>query len=319
MTTPRALLVDPDNALHYHLVSRCVRRARLCGWDRVSRKDYSHRKRHLEARLFRLARCFAVELFGYAIMSNHFHLVVRYDPNERQRWSDDEVAQRWCAAFAPDEVLQNPHKRVALCAQLVADPQRLEEMRHRLGSLSAFMQHLKQPISRQANLEDGVTGHFFEQRFYSGALLSERSLLAAMAYVDLNPVRARLAKDITTTKHTAIVKRLQENSLPRLKALLGPLVSGITSRDDNATLSVTLGEYLELLRALVPLQPATSGNHKKKQKKRRNTRAPPSPGVKRWADHVAAMGKRQRAYGPKELLEPWLAKRRMRPLEVPSE
>jgi hypothetical protein len=78
--------------------------------------------------------------------------------------------------------------------------------------MSAFMQHLKQPIARQANGEDEVKGHFFEQRFYLGALLCEEALLAAMAYVDLNPVRARIAKDIEQCDHTSIAKRLEGNT-----------------------------------------------------------------------------------------------------------
>ena len=66
------------------------------------------------------------------------------------------------------------------------------------------MKHLKQPIARRANLEDDRTGHFFEQRFYSGALLTEEALIAAMAYVDLNPVRAELAERIEEIRDTSI-------------------------------------------------------------------------------------------------------------------
>jgi putative transposase len=87
MATPRALLVDPDHALNYHLVSRCVRSSWLCGWDEVRRKDYSHRKAALEARLLRLVQRFALELHAFAIMSNHFHLVLRYDPLACSEWS----------------------------------------------------------------------------------------------------------------------------------------------------------------------------------------------------------------------------------------
>ncbi len=71
------------------------------------------------------------------------------------------------------------------------------------------MQHLKQPIARRANEEDGCKGHFFEQRFYSGALLSEE---AAMAYVDVNPVRAKLARRLAQCQHASISARLLENS-----------------------------------------------------------------------------------------------------------
>ena len=76
---------------------------------------------------------------------------------------------------------------------MLDNPDCVAGARATLGSLSHFMKHLKQPIARRANLENDRTGHFFEQRFYSGALLTEEALLAAMVYVDLNPVRAGLA------------------------------------------------------------------------------------------------------------------------------
>ena len=94
MATPRGLLVDPDHALNYDLVSRCGRSSWLCGWDRVRRKGYSHRKATLGARLLRLVQCFAVELHAFAIVSNHFHLVLRYDPLDFSEWSAIEVALR---------------------------------------------------------------------------------------------------------------------------------------------------------------------------------------------------------------------------------
>ena len=80
MTIPRHKLVDAKNPMFYHLVSRCVRRAWLCGFDRYSGRDYSHRKEWLTQRMKHLGRCFAIEIYAYAIMSNHFHMVVYYDP-----------------------------------------------------------------------------------------------------------------------------------------------------------------------------------------------------------------------------------------------
>jgi hypothetical protein len=94
MATPRSQLVDPDYPMHYHLVSRCVRRSWLCGVDRQSGKDYEHRKGWLEERIHDLARYFAVAVDAYAIMSNHFHLVVYFDPQESNRWSDEDKARR---------------------------------------------------------------------------------------------------------------------------------------------------------------------------------------------------------------------------------
>jgi hypothetical protein len=66
----------------------------------------------------------------------------------------------------------------------------IEQYRNRLDDLGLFMKCLNVPIARQANKEDGCTGHFWESRFKSQALLSEDALLTCMAYVDLNPFRA---------------------------------------------------------------------------------------------------------------------------------
>ena len=80
MTTPRSLLVDPDSACDYHLASRCVQRAFLCGRDPHTGRDQSHRRRWLVDRVEALAPWFAVDVHAYTVMANHFHLVVRHDP-----------------------------------------------------------------------------------------------------------------------------------------------------------------------------------------------------------------------------------------------
>lgn len=70
------------------------------------------------------------------------------------------------------------------------------------------MKCLNEPIARQANKEDGCTGHFWESRYKSQALLTEEALLSAMAYVDLNPVRAGMAKTPESSEHTSIRERI---------------------------------------------------------------------------------------------------------------
>lgn len=101
MTTPRRLLIDAEQPMHDHLISRCVRRAWLCG--KRGRKDYSHRKAWLEARISQLAPCFALEVHAYAIMSNHFHLVVHFDPTAARAWSSEEVVDRWLTLCPPKD------------------------------------------------------------------------------------------------------------------------------------------------------------------------------------------------------------------------
>ena len=72
------------------------------------------------------------------------------------------------------------------------------------------MKSLSEPIARKANAEDKVTGRFWEGRFGCQALLSEKSILAAMAYVDLNPVRAKIATNIATSGYTNVRLRNQQ-------------------------------------------------------------------------------------------------------------
>ena len=233
MATPRHLLVDPVNECDYHLVSRCVRRAFLCGVD--GDRDYSHRRAWLVERMRQIAPSFAVDVYAYSVLSNHFHLVLRHDPLAGRGWTDEEVARRWVEAFPPTvrgEVVEalKPERRELI----LDDPGRLARARGTLGSMSHFMKHLKQPVARRANLEDDCTGHFFEQRFYSGALLTGEALIAAMAYVDLNPVRAELAERIETTRDTSICERLQVNSAEALADYLRPVVSGLDGRSAAA-------------------------------------------------------------------------------------
>ena len=297
------MLVDDEQPCDYHVASRCVRRAWLCGHDKRTGKDYSHRRQWLIDRLLLLARCFAVEIYAYAVMSNHFHIVLHYDPNAYLAWSDEEVARRWTEAFPPKPRGADPDAAKAMARQLLlGDPARLARARRTLGSLSHFMKHLKQPIARRANTEDGCDGHFFEQRFYSGALLSEQAILAAMAYVDLNPVRAKIAQRLEQCRDASVGVRLRENSAAALAAYLRPLVSGLP-QPNVPRLSVTLADYLRLLRDMATAEISPD--------------AQPTDRVARWIARTAALRKRQRAYGPIESLREWTDKRGFQMRETP--
>ena len=94
MAIPRKDQIDVENAGYYHLISRCVRRAFLCGQDPDTGDDCEHRREWIENRIIKLAKIFSIEVYAYAVMHNHYHLVVYCDPKLPLSWSDQEVAER---------------------------------------------------------------------------------------------------------------------------------------------------------------------------------------------------------------------------------
>ena len=240
MGYPRYLQVLPDAPGIYHCTSRCVRRAFLCGEDVVTGRSFDHRKQWLEDRIIELANIFAVAVHAYAVMSNHFHLVLEIDPMAPCQWSDEDVARRWLSLSA--RANDNDSALDARVAVLAAQPERLTELRERLGSLSWYMRYLKEPIARQANREDECSGRFWEGRFQIQTLLDDPAVLASMVYVDLNPIRAGFALTPEHSLHTSVRARTQHARKDH-DAVIEPLASSIRSQLNV----VTTAQYLELV------------------------------------------------------------------------
>ncbi|KLV04605.1 transposase [Photobacterium aquae] len=225
MPKARKTQVSLSDTRYYHCVSRCVRRTFLCGKDPLTGKCYEHRRVWVERRLLFLAKVFAIDICAYAVMSNHTHVVLHVDAEQAKSWSQEEVINRWhqvCKGnFLSNTWLDESLRRQMDKAQLQAVERLANDWRKRLFDISWFMRLLNEPIARQANEEDDCTGRFWEGRFKSQPLLDEAALAACMAYVDLNPVRAGIARTPETSSHTSIKKRAKaakSNSQP--KALL---------------------------------------------------------------------------------------------------
>ena len=256
MTRPRSSLVSVVDTPYYHCICRCVRRAWLCGEDPLTGRSFAHRKPWILDRLRVLTGTFAIDLCAYALMSNHYHLVVRLDPGRAQAWSRAEVIERWTRLFKGPEVMQRALHGAPLQPDEAALVEELtERWRERLKDLSWFMRCLNEPIARSANQEDGCTGRFWEGRFKSQALLDTGALLTAMVYVDLNPVRAGIAGSVLEADFTSAQQRLFEMarktaSRERKPASGKPVLlpcSGTERADRGAALPFNLKDYLDLV------------------------------------------------------------------------
>jgi hypothetical protein len=191
-------------------VGQALRRAFLCGVDHYSGKDYEHRRQWVVDRIRLLSSLFGIDVCAYAVMSNHYHLVLKACPDQLEDLSDDDIMDRWCALFKGPLLIQRYRDGEDLKAfERATISDIVNVWRSRLFSISWFMRCLNQPIARQANLEDECTGKFWESRFTSQALKSEEALLSGMAYVDLNPVRTGMAETPETSSHTSIRERIQ--------------------------------------------------------------------------------------------------------------
>jgi REP element-mobilizing transposase RayT len=211
MPKPRYAQVSLDATPYYHCVSRCVRHAILCGTDDVSGQSYEHRRQWIDDKLLALAEVFALDVCAYAVMSNHYHVVLHVDRETAESWSLDEVIERWHRLFSGNLLSQRYLRGDALGkAEMNVLEKSVAQWRQRLVDISWYMRVLNESIARQANAEDECTGRFWEGRFKSQALLDEAALAACMAYVDLNPIRASIAKTPETSMHTSIQKRVKK-------------------------------------------------------------------------------------------------------------
>ncbi len=260
---PRAEVLDPAEINVAHVFSRVCRQCFLLGDDPVSGKNFDHRKVWIEDSLKQFAAQFGVDLLGFAILSNHFHLILRSRPDVVATWSDEEVARRWrmlCPHHRqPDGSPMEPS--AAEIRSIAGCPVKMAEIRSRLSNISWWMRLLCQRIAMRANREDEQTGRFWQDRYKATKLVDEASLLACAAYVDLNPIRAAMAQKLETSDHTSVQRRIESAggqaapdaclspvTIDEASDPIGPHASVTGQRcSDKGFLAMSLEYYLELL------------------------------------------------------------------------
>jgi REP element-mobilizing transposase RayT len=247
MTTARKQLISITDTPYYHCISRCVRRAFLCGEDKNTGQNFDHRRGWVEGKLLALSQVFAIDVCAYAIMSNHTHMVLFIDQATAQAWSTTEVLERWHLLFKGTLITQQYCRGEEIPDYLTATLLEITEVyRCRLMDISWFMRLLNQSIATQANQEDNCTGHFWEGRFKSQALLDEAALAACMAYVDLNPVRANIANTPESSDYTSVKQRVISAQKAKQPAMLLPF-GGNPRKEMAKGLPFELTDYLELI------------------------------------------------------------------------
>ena len=257
MTKPRSQLIDIQQTPYYHCINRCVRRSYLCGEDHVTGNNYEHRKIWIVERLALLSRIFTIDVASYAIMSNHYHVILRVNRDGAHQLSDEQIARRWKKLYNWPLLVERYLKGETDNAETIKALEIIQTWRCRLYDISWFMRCLNEYIARKANKEDNCTGKFWEGRYKSQALLGEAAVLTCMAYVDLNPVRANIANTPESSNYTSVQQRIastkkqafnrkkkRDISPPTVKLM--PLVKQASDNHPNA-IGYTLKDYLELI------------------------------------------------------------------------
>ena len=260
----RSDLISPDESCIVHVFSRVVRRCFLLGDDPLTGKNYDHRKVWIEDMLKHHASYFASDLLCFSLLSTHFHLILKSQPEIVKTWSSREVARRWLMLCpkrkAPDGSPAEPKETEI--NSIVNDAVKLKQIRSRLSDISWWMRLLCQKIAVRANKEDQISGRFFQGRFKGVKIIDESGLLACAAYVDLNPIRAALAQTLEESDYTSAQRRIESLQSPdkctdrflapltidELRDELGarPSLSGYRC-SDNGFLNMSIEDYLALL------------------------------------------------------------------------
>ncbi|MFT7640980.1 MAG: hypothetical protein ACI9G1_002724, partial [Pirellulaceae bacterium] len=210
----RGETIDPFTVGVYHVWSRCVRRAWLCGGvDPETGKNYDHRRKWFEERLALQATLFGIEVCFLAGMVNHGHHVSRTRPDVVATWSDEEVVyrnlliNRLPRCF--DGNLRVPSAAEVKIEMALATKEKMVQYRTRLHSISWFMKQLNEYMARRANHEDNVTGRFWEGPFKCRRLEDQPAFVSCGIYLDVNQTRAGEAKTPEESEHTSAYLRIQ--------------------------------------------------------------------------------------------------------------
>ncbi len=169
----------------YHVISRTSRGEFLLDGES---------KEYFMSLMFKLSKAFFVDITSFAIMSNHFHILLSNRKDEAEIATKKELLGRYKEAFGDNA---EPPEGAFIKNSFEIDYDEdggVERLRQRLGSVSRFIQELKQGFSKWYNYKHKCKGSFWGDRFKSIAMSKGDAELICSAYIDLNSVRAGIVK-----------------------------------------------------------------------------------------------------------------------------
>jgi REP element-mobilizing transposase RayT len=269
MTSPRSAQISLVDTPYYHCIARCVRRAFLCGKDRYTGKNFNHRRQWLVDRIALQVEVFGIGVCAYAVMGNHYHVVLRVDKPPVLVLSDVEVLKRWTRLFRGPHLVRQYLEGLSLDSVEMQTVREIAAVwRRRLYDISWFMRCLNEYIARRANAEDQCTGRFWEGRFKSRALLDDAAVISCMAYVDLNPIRAGMARSLSGSDFTSIQQRLgktgrsrKRNRPHQSKRFLISFKEDELLGEDKPAIRIDFQGYLGLLESTARLSHGDTTRH----------------------------------------------------------
>lgn len=188
MRTPRIKVDSTDGEAVYHCITRTVNGERL--FDDVA-------KEVLRKQLWQVADYCGVQIVTYAILSNHFHVLVRVP--RRVTPGDAELLRRYQTLY-PKPTRYQAARLAVIQSQLTTDGPEAVAWRRRqlalMGDVSQFMKLVKQRFAIWFNKSHQRFGTLWAERFKSVLVEPKDRVLEAMAaYIDLNSIRAGLVAD----------------------------------------------------------------------------------------------------------------------------
>jgi REP-associated tyrosine transposase len=181
-----ARMVISDETAVYHVMSRTA----LGGFPLGDiEKDF------LLDLIKRYSSLYLVEILGFCLMGNHFHLLVRMFPGHK--FTDEAIKKRYIEFYGDDGAFADG---------------RLPYWRDKLSNLSEFVREIKVGFARYYNRRYNRRGYFWGDRFKSVIVEKGETLINCLAYIDLNPLRASLVDRPEEYRWNSIGYHVQTNN-----------------------------------------------------------------------------------------------------------